>query len=50
MWSMGNGLTFDKGQDLLVLFLGLALLDQINLVLQDQDVFQLHDLHSCQVF
>ena len=39
----------DKGQDLLVLRRGLLLLDQVDLVLQDDDVLQLHDLHRGQV-
>ena len=39
-----ESLTLNKGQDLLVLLLGLALLHQVDLVLQDQDVLQLHDL------
>ena len=36
-------------ENLLLLLLGLALLDQIDLVLQDEDVLQLHDLDGGQV-
>lgn len=42
--------TLHKLQDLLVLFLGLSLLDEIDLVLQDQDVFELHDLDGGEMF
>jgi len=39
----------DKVENLLVLLLGSGLLDQINLVLEDDDVSQLHDLDGRQV-
>lgn len=42
-------LTLHEGEDLLVLFFGLTLLHQVDLVLQDEDVLQLHDLDSCQM-
>lgn len=42
-------LTLHEGEDLLVLLFGLTLLHQVNLVLQDEDVLQLHDLYGCQV-
>lgn len=42
-------LTLHKGEDLLILLFGLTLLHQVNLVLQDEDVFQLHDFYSCQM-
>lgn len=42
-------LTLDEGQDLLVLLFGLALLHQVDLVLQDEDVLQLHDLYGGQM-
>lgn len=42
-------LTLDEGQDLLVLLLGLTLLHKVDLVLQDEDVLQLHDLDGSQV-
>lgn len=42
-------LTLYEGEDLLILLFGLALLHQVNLVLQDEDVLQLHDLYGCQV-
>lgn len=42
-------LTLHEGEDLLVLLFGLALLHQVDLVLQDEDVLQLHDLYGCQV-
>lgn len=44
-----GALTLHEGEDLLVLLLGLALLHQVDLVLQDQDVLQLHDLDGRQV-
>lgn len=47
--DINNGLTLHEGQDLLVLLFGLALLHQVDLVLQDEDVLELHDLDSCQV-
>lgn len=47
--NINNGLTLHEGQDLLVLLFGLALLHQVDLVLQDEDVLELHDLDSCQV-
>lgn len=40
-------LTLYKREDLLVLLFGLALLHQVDLVLQDEDVLQLHDLYGC---
>ena len=42
--------TLDKLEDLLVLLLGLGLLDEVDLVLQDEDVAQLHDLDGGQMF
>lgn len=42
-------LTLYESEDLLVLLLGLALLHQVDLVLQDEDVLQLHDLYGCQM-
>lgn len=42
-------LTLYEGQDLLVLLFGLTLLHQVDLVLQDEDVLQLHDLDGRQV-
>lgn len=42
-------LTLHEGEDLLVLLFGLTLLHQVNLVLQNEDVLQLHDLYGCQV-
>lgn len=42
-------LTLHEGEDLLVLLFGLTLLHQVDLVLQDEDVLQLHDLYGCQV-
>ena len=36
--------------NLVVLFLRLTLLDQVDLVLHDDDVFQLHDLDGGQMF
>lgn len=42
-------LTLHEGQDLLVLLLSLALLHQVDLVLQDQDMLQLHDLYGSQM-
>ena len=44
-----GSLTFDKAKDLLVLVCGLSLLDKINLVLENENVLELHDLNSCQV-
>ena len=43
------GLTLHKLEDFLVLVLGLAVTDQVNLVLQDDDVLQFHDLDGRQV-
>ena len=42
--------TLDELEDLLVLLLSLGLLDEVDLVLQDQDVPQLHDLNGGQMF
>lgn len=42
-------LTLDEGEDLLILLFGLTLLHQVNLVLQDEDVLQLHDLDGSQM-
>lgn len=42
-------LTLYEGEDLLVLLFGLALLHQVDLVLQDEDVLQLHDLYGGQM-
>lgn len=42
-------LTLHKGQDLLILLFGLTLLHQVDFVLQDEDVLELHDLDGCQV-
>ena len=39
----------DKLEDLLVLLLGRLLLDQVDLVLEDENVFQLHDLDGCKM-
>jgi len=41
--------TLDKLDDLVMLLLGLTLLDQVDLVLHDQYVFQLHNLDGGQV-
>ena len=50
LWGAGLfRLTLYEGQDLLILLFGLALLHQVDLVLQDEDVLQLHDLYGCQV-
>lgn len=46
---VGNG-SLDELQDALVMFLCGRLLDQIDLVLQDDDVLQLHNLNSGQMF
>ena len=44
------GLCLEFGpENLLLLLLGLSLLDEIDLVLQDEDVLQLHDLDGGQV-
>lgn len=42
-------LTLYEGEDLLVLLFGLTLLHQVDLVLQDEDVLQLHDLYGCEM-
>ena len=39
----------DEFQNLLVLVLGLGFLDQIDLVLQDEDVLEFHDLDGGQM-
>ena len=50
LWYYGIvSLTLNKGQNLLVLLLGLALLHQVDFVLQDQDVLQLHDLDGSEM-
>lgn len=41
--------TLNKLQNLIILVLGLALFDQINLVLENENVLQLHDLNGSQV-
>ena len=41
--------TLHKPEYLLVLVLCLRLLDDVNLVLEDDDVFQLHDLNGREV-
>ena len=41
--------TLDEFENLIVLFEGLGLLDKINLVLEDDDVLELHDLNGSQV-
>jgi len=43
-------LTLDKLEHLLILLVCLTLFDQIDLVLQDYDVVQLHDLDRSQMF
>lgn len=42
-------LTLHERQDLLILLFGLTFLHKVDLVLQDEDVLELHDLYSCQV-
>lgn len=42
-------LTLYEGEDLLILLFGLTLLHQVDLVLQDEDVLQLHDLYGSQM-
>ena len=44
--SFCNG-ALNEGCDSLMLVGCYALADQVNLVLQDDDVLQLHDFHSC---
>ena len=39
----------DELEDLLVLLAGLLLLDQVDLVLKDEDMLQLHDLNGGQM-
>jgi hypothetical protein len=41
--------TLNEFENLIVLFEGLCLLDKINLVLEDDDVLELHDLNGSQV-
>lgn len=41
--------TFYECRDALLVFEGLSLLDQVHLILQDDEVLELHDLHSRQV-
>lgn len=51
-WNDGRGIrhsSLDEVFDLLMLLLRLRLLDQVDLVLQDEQVLQLHDLHRGQV-
>ena len=51
-WNDRSGVrhgALDEVFDLLMLLLRLRLLDQIDLVLQDEQVLQLHDLHRSQV-
>lgn len=43
-------LTLHESQDLLILLFGLTLFHQVDFILQDQDVLQLHDLDSGQMF
>lgn len=42
-------LTLYEGKDLLVLLFGLTLLHKVDLILQDEDVLQFHDLYSSQM-
>lgn len=42
-------LTLDKSKDLVILFSQLGFSTEINLILKDEDVFELHDLDSCQM-
>eukprot|EP00732_Lithocolla_globosa_P004645 Lithocolla_globosa_v1_NODE_4389_length_1447_cov_46.732759.p2 type:complete len:233 gc:universal NODE_4389_length_1447_cov_46.732759:364-1062(+) len=48
-WGLVSDSAFDKVQDLLVLFLCCWFAHQIDLVLEDQNVFELHDLNGSQV-
>ncbi len=41
--------TLYKLENLLILVFSLCVSDKINLVLKDDDVFQLHNLNGCQV-
>jgi len=41
--------TLDKLEDLLVLVFGLGVSDEVDLVLEDDDVFELHDLNGRQM-
>jgi hypothetical protein len=41
--------TFHECRDALLVFEGLSLLDQVHLILQDDEVLELHDLHGRQV-
>jgi len=41
--------TLNELDDLIMLFLGLTLLDQVNLVLHDDYMLQLHNLNGSQV-
>ena len=41
--------TLHKFKDLLILVFGLCVSNEINFVLKDDDVFQLHYLNSCQM-
>ena len=43
------GCTLDEGLDLLLLLLGDRLLDQVDLVLQDDDMLEAHDLDGGEV-
>ena len=41
--------TFYECRDALLVFEGLSLFDQVHLILQDDEVLELHDLHGRQV-
>lgn len=42
--------TFDESGYALLVFKGLRLLDQIDLVLENNDIIEFHDLDSSQMF
>jgi hypothetical protein len=42
--------TFHERRDAFLVFEGLSLFDQVDLVLEYDEVLELHDLHGCQVF
>lgn len=44
-----TALTLYEGEDLLILLFGLTLLHEVDLILQDEDVLQLHDLYGSQM-
>ena len=46
---MNRSLTLHEVPDLVTLLLGLHLVDQVDLVLEYDEVLQLHDLDRCQV-